>query len=204
MSRSSRTLLILAVIVGTTAAALWIIGSQRTKHSTSILIKASPERVFACLSDLELRKQWVEGLVKVTPVGDITQGVGAKTKVTHRSESGREYEFDNTVIRYDEHELLSIRQTDSIRAITSIYRLEKKDDGNTYLTFVVRTANIGLGRFVGPFLGNDIEDKLEVNSSKLKQLVESSSKDNLLNALAPESGSTTTVASGSTQQFSED
>jgi uncharacterized protein YndB with AHSA1/START domain len=160
----------LGVFVLTAAAALYILGSERGTHSTSLIIDASPATVFTYLTDTEQLKKWVDGLVDIEPLGDKTREVGAKSRVTSNS-NGREVEAEEEVIRYEPNELYSVQSTNQFRVQTSRFELEPKDD-QTKLTYRVLVANRGLGKFLSVFDQTPIQENMESDARRLKELIE--------------------------------
>lgn len=197
MSRSLKTVLVLVVVLLTTAAALWIIGSQRARYSTSLMIEAAPARVFSHLTDAELMKQWVDGLVDVQPINDLPNQVGAKTRIVMKS-AGKTIELDDEVIRYEENELLSVKANNRTMTLVSIYRLKPTEEGNTYLTMVVKKSHQGIGKFMAPFMSSSLQEKITSDAQRLKSLVESNPAASQLNAVTPQSTPAQTFTSDST------
>ena len=58
------------------------------------------------------------------------------------------------------------------QVITSIYQLELKEDNKTSLTYRVKTANRGVGRFLAPLNSSNIQVRMENDVRRLKELVE--------------------------------
>lgn len=158
------------VVVLVAAVALYIIGSERGRHSTSLMIDATPATVFAYLTNAEHSKKWIDGLVDVEPMGELTNQVGAKFRVTSMS-NGREVESEEQIIRFQPDELYSVQSTNEFRVQTSRYELEPKDN-QTKLTYRVVVANRGLGKFLGVFDRTPIQEIIESDARRLKELIE--------------------------------
>ena len=159
---------VLAVIV---IAALYILGSKRDRHSTTLLIDVPPATVFGYLTDSEKLKKWVGGLVEVEPMGDLSNEVGARTRVTVMS-NGRAVESEDEIIRYEVNELFSVQSTAELRIQTSIFQLEPKDNGKTQLTYKMWVSNNKIRKILGPFIQTAAQEKIEIDARKLKDLIE--------------------------------
>ena len=99
--------LILAVVC------LWFIGGKKQEYTTTVLINASPEVVFSYLTDVDLMKRWLPGLVAVEPISDVPFQVGSKSRTTFE-ENGERVEYEEEILRFQENETLSVcaqRQT---------------------------------------------------------------------------------------------
>ncbi len=163
----------LGVVVVTAAAALYILGSERGRHSTSLVIDAPPATVFAYLTDPERLKQWVTGLVEMEPLGDLTGEIGARSLVTSNS-NGRTVEAEEEIIRFQQDVLYSVQSTNEFQVQTSRFELEPKDN-QTKLTYRVVVANRGFGKFLGVFDQTPIQEQIETDARRLKELIESQS-----------------------------
>jgi len=58
--------------------------------------------------------------------------------------------------------------------VTYIYQLEPKGEQTTFLSYRIKTNNIGAGRLLATISGNDFQDRIDSDIRKLKALVESS------------------------------
>lgn len=170
MNSILKFLLGLGVVVLIAAAVLYILGSERGLHTTSLIIDAPPATVFTYLTDTEQLKKWVDGLVDIEPLGELTNELGARSLVTSKSK-GRLVEAEEEIIRYEQDERISVQSTNEFRVQTSIFELEPKDD-QTKLTFRMRVANRGLGKFLGVFDKTPIQDQIESDARRLKELIE--------------------------------
>jgi uncharacterized protein YndB with AHSA1/START domain len=160
----------LGVVVLIAAAALYILGSERGRHTTSLVIDAPPATVFTYLTESEQLKKWVDGLVEIEPLGDLTNEVGARSRVTSKS-NDRMVEAEEKIIRYQQDELYSVQSTNEFRVQTSRFELEPKDN-QTKLTYRVVVANRGLGKILGVFAQTPIQEQIESDARRLKELIE--------------------------------
>jgi uncharacterized protein YndB with AHSA1/START domain len=197
MSQSFKFLLSLIVIALTIAAALWIMGGKRLSYSTSLLIDAPPSAVFEYLTDAELMKQWKGGLIEVELIDGSPAQIGAKSRIVMES-GGKQITFDDEVIRFEKDAYFSVNAKNRMVTITSIYRLEPKQDGKTSFTYVVKKVHHGLGKFIAPFVGDPDEEKITGDIQRLKDLVESrTGQAKLPSAQSTPSKQTETLTSGS-------
>lgn len=200
MGRALKISISLAVVLATAACALWIVGGKRMRYSTSLLIDAPPAEVFTHLTDADLMKKWMDGLVTIEPVDVPLNQIGAKAKVVFES-GGKQIEYNDEIIRYEEAKLLSVKAKNRLVTLTSIYRLEPKEEGGkTYLTYVVKSTHQGIGKLLAPFIRSPIEDKIVSDAQRLKTLVESSTgHPSSLNATPGDPlGNAETLTSGAT------
>lgn len=156
-------------------AAIWIIGGKRHEYSTALAIEASPESVFYLLTNPEGQKKWSSGLQEVGQFGPAAGDLGGRRERTTRrvtDNKGKEIEFEDEVIRFEQNKLLSVQSSNDLGVITSIYQLESKD-GQTYLTYRVKTSNSGLGRIWAPLVKDETQSKIDGDIRKLKQVAES-------------------------------
>ncbi len=163
---------ILALVI---ASGLWLAGGKKREHSAAIQIEASPQDVFAYLTEPEKHKSWLTGLAHVAPLesGTDENGVSKRT-TTDRivSVGGKESRFEDEVIRFEPNEMLTVRSSNSSQVVTSIYQLEPQDS-QTYFTYRVITFNRGIARILAPLLIDKTQNQVDGDIRKLKQLVES-------------------------------
>lgn len=173
MSFSVKLLSAVFALLFTVVSVLWILGGKKVRCSTSLLIAAPPANVFPYLHEEDLCKQWVTGLVDVTPMGTEEKVVGSRAVVTVELKNGKSAEYENEIIRYEEFEYFSTRGSDGLSSKTAIFKLESKDDNNTYLTYRVRTAAHGFGKLLAPFRNSLTQEDVDVEAARLKSLIES-------------------------------
>ncbi len=171
MNRSLKFLLYLLLLAGIAGSGIWIVGSKKGRYPTNLLINATPAQIFPYIRDYELIKQWKSNLVDIqsTSAGHTDVGTEARMIV---DQDGKHIKFNTRVIRFNENELLTIQASNSTQIRTSVFQLDEKEDGTTYLTYRVRTQNQGLGKFIGPFSKTDLSEQVVNDARRLKKLVE--------------------------------
>ena len=172
MSRPVKFLLTLLLLLAIAAGGIWIIGSKKGRYPTTLLINATPAQIFPYICDYDLIKQWKSNIVEIQSdsSGDLEVGDTAAVIV---DQNGRQIKFATEVLRYMKNEYVSVQARNSTQIHTSVFKLEKKDDGTTILTYRVRTQNQGLGKLIGPFSRHDLGQQVIDDARRLKQLVES-------------------------------
>ncbi len=176
MNTSTKLGLWILTIAGITTAALWMIGGKEGEFSTELTINASPETVFPYLVEPDHLKNWNSGLVDVArydaPPQEQTLGPPA-IKKTNRTISidGKQVQFDDQVIRFEENKLLSIQSTNSNAIRTAIFRLEPKGSV-TQVTYRVKAVNCGFGRIMAPLQSDSTKLRIDNDILQLKELVE--------------------------------
>ena len=169
------------------------------RYSTSLLIDAPPADVFDYLTDTELMKKWVDGLVEVVPVTEEPNQIGSRAR-TIIQQDGKRIEYEDEIIRYEKDSILTIKATNRLVTHTSIYRLEPKENDKTQFTFVVKTTNHGFGKLLAPLFRSPIEQKIAEDAQRLKELVEGTSREpNSLDTLPTAPNETETLTSGSSE-----
>lgn len=166
---------IIGVIVGVLAVALlilWILGGRTSRHVAEITIAASPDDVFQYLAEPDKARQWMEGVVEITPLGDSTQQVGAKARIVIAENESR-FEMEDEVIRYEANRLFEVRIMSSMFDLTSLYELSEFDVGKSHVKHTLRADYKGFVRIFAPLMGGDVQRKLESDFQRLKKLVES-------------------------------
>ncbi|MEM7456118.1 MAG: SRPBCC family protein [Planctomycetota bacterium] len=171
MSATVKILLGLAIALGTGLAALYLLGSKKVSDETSLLIEAPPEEIFPWLTGTDLQMQWMSGLVKVQPIDEDISAVDSRSSVVMRDGSGEQM-FENRVLRNDPDEVFSFKSSNGRVALTSVYTLEAVESDRTYFTYRVHRINKGIGLFLAPFSSVDIQERIENEARKLKELVE--------------------------------
>ncbi len=171
------SILLLSVIA---VAVLWILGGKQTEFSTALSIDAPPEVIFPYLTQPEQLKSWTTGLSEVEellPAPKVGLGSGGPVQTTMRVISmpdGSQARFDDRVIRFEENQFISVQSTGSQKVLIYIYQLEPRD-GQTFLSYRLKSTNCGTGRFLAPLSSNnDYQDRIDGDIRKLKALVESS------------------------------
>ena len=175
MTSSQKILLWILIIAIIVTSALWIMGGKREEYSSALLINADPETVFSYLVEPEKLKNWVEGLSSVERIepnelvnGMLVVDTSPRTVVI----DGKPTQFEDEVLRYGENTNLTVKSTSSKVALTSIFKLEPRDD-RTYLTYRVKTLNRGFGRLLAPLSRDATQARIDEELRRLKELVES-------------------------------
>lgn len=162
------------MIAGVVSAGLWIIGGKRTEHSTALPINASPETVFAYLVEPEKLKDWVEGLSSVEKIepNEVIKGMLLVDTTSRTMDyGGTSTVFEDEVLRFGENKNLTLRSTSSRVSLTWIFNLESKGD-DSLLTYRVKVAHHGLGRFLAPLKKESMQERIDEEIRRLKELIE--------------------------------
>ena len=176
MSLPTRLLIIFVIVAGIAASSLWIIGGKKNEYSTSLVIDAQPQQVFPYLTQPDHMKSWIEGLTEVSelvkpPEKDLPAPPVTTARVM-RTEGGKQIRYQDEIIRFDPHKLVSVQSRNPSQVVTAIYQLEAKEDDKTSLTYKVKTKNRGIGRLLAPLNTPDIQLQMEQDARRLKELVE--------------------------------
>lgn len=176
MSLPAKLLIFLLIVAGVAATSLWIIGGKKNEYSTSLLINAQPQQVFPYLTQPEHLKSWIDGLTEVSelvkPPEEKLPTPAVTTLRVFQNENGKQVRFQDEIIRFDPNKLVSVQSRNRSHVVTSIYQLELKDDNKTSLTYRVKKANRGIGRFFAPLNQANIQEQMENDARRLKELVE--------------------------------
>jgi uncharacterized membrane protein len=192
MSLSARILLFLLIVVLIGGSSLWLIGGKKIEHSTSLVIDAQPQQVFPYLIESDRLIQWVSGLESVEDLEMAETGDPAI--ITERimdDGSGKQVQFDDEVIRHEPDELLSVQSSNSSKIITAIYQLESTEEEKTQLNYRIKISHTSLGRFLAPFQKPNIQQRMEDDLRRLKDLVVNSpsAQTNTAEEMGPPSAS---------------
>jgi len=159
-------------------AGLWIAGGKEEKYTAVIEIDASVSQVFPYLIEPNKLTQWVTGLTQVDkplPPPDNPSLAPALIR-TVTNGKGSATVFQDTVIRYTQDEMLSIRSSAGGLTYTLVYQLEPTEPGKARLTHTVLVSFSGLERFTAPILGNNLQEQVVADVRRLKELVEQNEK----------------------------
>ncbi len=170
MNRFTKILLTVVLLAALTSAALWIVGGKKSQYKTQLVIDAPASAVFSYLTEGDKLKQWVTGLTEIESTSQSFDEIGARMSVVFR-EGDRQFRFDDSVLRYEENKFLSIQSKNNISSTTSIYALEEQD-GKTQLDFSVKKSRLGFGRMLAIFSSDDVQNRMEQDTQRLKNLVE--------------------------------
>ena len=192
MSLLLRVTLFLMFLAIAGVAAIWIIGGETKKHSMKITLEAHRLEVFNWLAENEKIKKWNPDLVEVSSYA--SEG-GDSSKRIVKGEDG-DAEFEDTVIRFDEGNTLSIRSTSRDMVVTQVFHLKQSEasNGNLQLTdleYRVNRSLTGLGRFLTQLEGDkDFEARMKKQMRQLKKLIKKEGSS----FAAPEEGSDNPLA----------
>jgi uncharacterized protein YndB with AHSA1/START domain len=107
------------------------------KFERTIDLAASPARVWACLTEPEQIKQWIQELVSDEPVTPPPVGAGTRTRMTLR-ERGRLVEYGTEILVYTPHQELVLEMTGGhlgAEPMRVSYRLTDLGNGTTRLVY---------------------------------------------------------------------
>ena len=170
MNSATKTFASLLLVVTLILFALWLFGGKKIKYETRLGIKAPPAVVFPYLTEAEKLKLWISGLSKIAFVNGAQDHVGAVAQVTLR-EGDRQFQYEDTVLRYEKDKLLSIRSENDVTSTTLVYRLEA-DGEETQLFYNVKKSRLGIGRLLALFSQDSTPNRVQNDLQNLKQLVE--------------------------------
>lgn len=170
MNSATKTFASLLLVVALILFALWLFGGKKIKYETRLMIEAPPAVVFPYLTEAEKLKLWVSGLTKIAFINGLQDQVGAIARVTLR-EGDRQFQYEDTVLRYEKDQLLSIRSENDVTSTTLVYRLEK-DGEETELFYNMKKSRLGIGRVLALFSQDTTRDRVQNDLQNLKRLVE--------------------------------
>ncbi len=160
-----RVVTLLVVMLGL----LWLFGGRTISWSQSFETLAKPDRVFACLTDPELRLQWMEGAIAIDPITDFEAAIGARNRITLKQQK-REFVLEDEILDYHQDQLLRLKIESPSVVIINIFTIEPFGD-QTRLGQQMRVNYRGMARFFAPFLGGDMQQQLERDQQALKKLL---------------------------------
>lgn len=175
MSVPAKLVLWISIITAVVAIGLWLVGGKKQEYSAAIQIEASPDVVFAYLTEAEKHKSWITGLAHVERLESNSDENGDPKRITTTrviSLNGKKSRFEDEVIRFEPDESLTVRSSNNDQAITSIYSLRPRDS-QTYFTYRVIKLNRGIKRLLSPLSRDKTQNQVDDDVRKLKQLVES-------------------------------
>ena len=174
----------LAGLILLAIAILWLAGF-RSGHDhiiAEVQIDRSAPQVFRYLTDDDLVKKWISGLVEIKSMATPADGsqVGRKYQVGEVY-NGQRVDMEMTVTRYEKDRRLSLYVTsvghpgiDFTEA--GDYTLAE-ENGKTRLRFEVKTKYLGfMPRLFEPFITPAATKKLNEDFQRMKQLVEAEPK----------------------------
>jgi hypothetical protein len=174
LSKFSLMIVTIAVVAG---AGLWMLGGKQVEYSTALQIDASPEVVFTYLTDPDRHKDWAAGLSEVGAFKPNTPANGNPVRMTTPrvvTVDGQSKYFEDEVLRYEPEKVLSVKSSNPTLILTSIFLLEPRES-QTHLSYRVKRANSGLGRFIAPLRKDLIQTQIDADIRRLKELIETNS-----------------------------
>ena len=139
------------------------------KHS--IEINRPKDVVFQYIDDENNLKKWLGGLVKITPITEGGNRVGAKTKHLY-NEGGRTFEMLEETLIYEPEKRVKIKgQIDAFK-LTADYTLTETS-GKTRIDYTAEMFFDKLFyRVIAPFIARTSKKKVVEDFNRLKTLIE--------------------------------
>jgi uncharacterized protein YndB with AHSA1/START domain len=142
---------------------------HRNEHTVEI--DAPPDRVFEYVSQPELMKEWVGGLIEFRPL-DPGPALGARG-VQVVEVGRRNWELESEITRYQPPRILEARLTHRGFESTAAYELEERD-GRTHVRATLDTTyRLGADRLLGGLMTRQAQRKLRADLERLKHAAES-------------------------------
>ena len=175
MSFFSKFLVFLIGLAVFAVVCAWIMGGESQKNSTRISIEASPRAVFRYLVDDEKIKLWASDLVSAGPYkGDEEQDSSFETlERIVREEDGQESVWQDSVMRFQRGQSLSIRSRKGGLTKTTVFQLEENDLGGTNLLYRTIKSASGVDQILFSFQEKESKTQMATEMTRLKKLVES-------------------------------
>ncbi len=174
MSVVNRFALFLIIFLSVVLAGLWISGGKREQASATLAIEAHPSQIYNYLVEPEKLKQWVEGLTYVDqPLAPRKDTLPPKLLRVYQDSNGKEREFADEVIRYNEHDILSIISKHAGTTQIIFYQLDwDEENQQSQFTYSVQETYSGLDRFMAPLQPSPLQRRIATEAQHLKRLVE--------------------------------
>ncbi len=177
MSRVTRVLIGVMVILIVAVIALFFIGGRQRQFNSQATIVAPASLVFQYLTGQAKAQSWATGGIQVRPLTEGGHHVGAKSRFSVAVD-GRTWEIDSEILETTPNEriitALTGRQVDG----RSDCQLEEKD-GSTTLRHKLSVTPKGLLRLVVPFSDKQIQAKLDRGLEQFKQAIERVARDSV-------------------------
>ncbi len=143
-----------------------------SKSTFSIEINRPPETVFSYLDDAQYVKQWISGLVELTPLTEGGSRVGAKTRQVFH-ENGRTIEMLEETLVYEPNRRVKIKGVTDGFWLTADYVLHRTPRG-TRLDYEAELHMQGLlMKLLSPIIHRSSSKRINNDLTRLKALVES-------------------------------
>ncbi|HWA97750.1 MAG TPA: SRPBCC family protein, partial [Pirellulales bacterium] len=147
------------------------LGGREQVNTAEATLAAPPAVVFAWITKPAKIKQWVEGITEIEPLTTSGHAVGAKSKIIIE-EQGSRFEIRDEVTRSEPDRLVEVRMTSDMFDVTNLFELAD-EQGKTHLKQTMQAHYKGLARVFAPFVGGIVQQKLNEDFARLKQLAES-------------------------------
>jgi carbon monoxide dehydrogenase subunit G len=143
------------------------------KFTYTLDINAPMERVFACVTDDEKKKIWMEGVVGTEFPNGKDQENPVGTKFTQQIKEGRRIvEYDGEIIAYEKPHLLGVRVGNKMFSFDTYYRLAEQP-GGTRLNYESQFVSASsLAKFMGKLFGWFTRKLVVKQMAALKKLAE--------------------------------
>ena len=161
------------VLVGAVYA-LWALTSGGVvENRASVEIAQPVDVVFPYLVDPDRIPLWLDGVVESRSLTGPGTFVGARS-IEVIEVDGERQELELKVIEYEENALLAVRIKSDLMTASNRYRVSAIPRG-TRIDYDSVTEGRGWVRLVAPLLHGPIQEKLEADLARLKQILEDKS-----------------------------
>ncbi|MGH2451893.1 MAG: SRPBCC family protein [Candidatus Limnocylindria bacterium] len=137
---------------------------------SSTVINRPVEEVFAFVTDMERRPQWMSGVEELRWTSDGPPRVGSTFRTVRRA-MGRRMESDSVLTAYEPNSKYSYKTTGGPFSMEVTATFEAVQDGTEYRVFAQGGLS-GVFTIVAPVLGRMVKRDLETDLSNLKDLLE--------------------------------
>ena len=170
MSNISKLLMLLAIGVVLACSSVYLIGGKKQEFDAEVVIKAPVGQIFPYLSQPQLKKQWMQGLVdqQLTDGDAIAEGAMLQSTLTS---NGVSEQFQDEVIRFRENEIVSIKSRNPRLSSTTMLKLKEEGSG-TRVSYKRVVQYNGIDRFKTVFSESTFQQELEQDLDKLVKMVE--------------------------------
>jgi len=172
-SRKKKVFAITSCILISILLILYLIGGQTYSFQTEVKVQATTQEVFAAITDSEQAAEWVDGVVKITPLteGGFKKGAKAKILVV---EQNREFILYDEVLDFQQDKYVTFRIESNLFVSEQKYSLSE-DPADPLLTIVkheVSLNHLGFSRIIAPFLEDLISTNNEHQLADLQKFLE--------------------------------
>jgi hypothetical protein len=144
------------------------------KLTYMIDIEAPIHKVFECINNDELIKQWMHGLQEVIYVSELNKDNPVGVKFKHKIKEGAKIqEYDGEIIAYEKPNLLGVRISHSMFAIDVYYRLSTIENGTRLHYECMTTFQNWFAKLMGFLFSWFTKKILYKQMNSLKALAES-------------------------------